>query len=621
MWEGTVTGLWLGVLHAFLLATGGLYVLVDPIEIGVSVGRYAGLFGLIGAAIGLVVGMLLALDTRFRKLTHRQPLRPAPALLLAAYAGVWLVFLADDRIGRQVVAPTLAVLAALSLLVLFLTFLWLGKFKPRSRAVSVPASKVFLTLVLTGLLYSAAAIVRPAVVTPPVDESTAASDSTRQQAALRFSEQARGRKNKRWNLLLLTIDTLRADHLGMYGYTRLTSPVLDALAQDGIRFDRAFCPRPKTSPSVATILTGTWPARHGVHGAMQRLADDNETLAEYLQAGGWRTGAVITNGNLYPTFAFDQGFQSYAYGHSGEAAAGLSIDWLEANATSVEPWFLWVHYTNPHAPYSPPPPFDTMFGEGTSSPSSLERQIQLYDGEIRYTDTEIGRILQWIDERGLRKNTLIVFTADHGESLGEHDYYFAHGLHPYEASARIPLVFSAPGAVPAGRTASTLVTAADILPTILDALGETRPIAVQGQSLLPIVTGLADDGKRSFVMIEAGYNAHSETGQTLALRRATSKYVHRLRDWAIRPQGPTALFWTFNSRLEGGLRPDELYDLETDPGETLNLLGRSPARSRAERRILRGYAAGVYASGRRSTTAPGELDRKTYESLKSLGYL
>jgi arylsulfatase A-like enzyme len=609
-WEGLLTGLLVAVVHIELLASGGLFVLVDASDVARSVARYTGLFALAGGAIGLVIGMLLIPDTRFRNLTFRQPIRPAPLVVIVLYAGPWLVFLTEDIAGRQALRTAVLTFAVVLVLLLIAVFVWLGRFHPKAASFFVPRRSLGILTIACAALYFLPMLKAPEARPAEAMLPTSPLDALRADS---FGA------TERWNLLLLTVDTLRADHLGMYGYYRDTSPVLDALSKSGVRFDSALCPRPKTSPSFATIMTGTHPARHGIHGAMQRLAADNETLAEYLQSAGWKTGAVITNGNLYPTFAFDQGFQNYAYGHGGEEAAGLSLEWLDQNAQSDEPWFLWVHYTNPHVPYSPPPPYNTMFT--AAGATHLEQQVALYDGEIRFTDHELGRILAWLDASGQRDRTLIVFTADHGESLGEHDYYFAHGLHPYEPSSRIPLVISAAGVVPARRTTDAMVAAVDILPTILDALGIETLDDVQGRSFLPLAIGLSDEAPRDFAMIEAGYGGHSEAGETIALRRPSTKYVHRLRSWAMMPPGLATVFWTVNARIEGGLRPDELYDLESDPLETDNILTKRRSLSLEERRILRAYAAEVYSSGRRHATAPEALDPKTYQSLKNLGYL
>lgn len=620
LWEGLFTGLLLGIVHTLLLYRAGLYVLVGPFEMATSVARYLALFSFAGAGIGLVVGLFLAVPTNLQKLTYPQPVRPASLLAVVAYGLAWTVFVVDDRFGRQMVAPTVSVFIGILLLLFVMIVLWTGRFHPRRRKVTAPVKATFYLLLIMAAFYISPMLIRGGAVPAGPPRATSELERLRPDAVKTFTDHAaRFRRSKRWNVLLLTIDTLRADHLGMYGYDRNTSPVLDTLATMGVRFDRAYCPRPKTSPSFATILTGTWPARHGITGAMQRLTDDNETLAEYMRSAGYTTGAVITNGNLYPAFGFDQGFDSYAFGQSGEANADLALEWLGANADPDTPWFLWVHYTNPHAPYNPPAPFDTLFGKAPEG--SLERYIQLYDGEIRYTDTEIGRILEWLKKRMLHDNTLVVFCADHGESLGEHNYYFSHGLHPYEPSARIPLVLSAQGMLPRDRSSDAVIAAVDILPTILDAMDIPTGEEIQGQSFLPLALGLSEAGPRDYALIEAGYGVHAEAGETIALRRGSTKYVHRLRQWALYPHGPKTVFWTINAKIEGGLAPDELYDLDTDPQELDNILMERREFSMAEQKLLRAFAAQLYSSGRHGTIDPKKLDPKTVESLKSLGYL
>jgi arylsulfatase A-like enzyme len=387
------------------------------------------------------------------------------------------------------------------------------------------------------------------------------------------------------------------------------------LAASGVRFDHAIVQRPKTSPNVATILTGAYPVSHGVHQVMHALPAFNLTLAEILSDAGWHTGAVITNGNLYPEFQFDQGFETYEYGHkNAREGADKARAWLDERGTD-QPWLLWVHATDPHWPYDPPEPWRSRLAQAGAD--AHQDAVDRYDGEIAFADHETGRILAWLHEHPqIAERTLVVFTADHGESLGEHDYSYEHGLHPYEPSVHVPLLISFPKRVPTGQVREPVVGSVDIVPTILDALQVPVPPTVQGESLLPLVLGLRNESPRGFAFLEAGYGEHIGPGRTRALRTRTRKYVRRLKEWAIAPR-LGSLIWTFDAALEGGLAADECYDLVADP-EELHSLGFDPALRDSVDAFHRELARQARDNGGRE---PGELDEKTEASLRSLGYI
>lgn len=637
--DGLVTGSALGLVHAMILASGGLYATTGCAELLASFARYAGLLGLTGGLMGLVAGAALALlGERWARG------RPSPSgfLLPILYVLAWIFLGAKGALGLGA-ALTVTVVVALILLGALTGFLWvLVRRRTAAGPAGGPAGRTGLptwSLVVLVIADLVLYVVPLAATTPVPDLDRGALDGMRleplrERARERFAEQ-------RWNLLLLTVDTLRADHMGCYGYLRETTPAIDRLSRSGVLFEHAICQRPKTSPSFATILTGTYPLRHGIHRCLEVLEDWNLTMAEILSEAGWHAAAVITNGNLYPEFGFDQGFGTYLYGHMGAAAGtDLSLAWLEEHGHTEEPWFLWIHHTDPHTPYEPPAPYDGLFAGGAKAGDGHDREVHprevhpykagtererktdLYDGEIRYTDDQLGRILEWLEARGPLDRTLVVFTSDHGESLGEHDYYYEHGLHPYEPSGRIPLIFFAPGVIPSGKISPAVVGAVDLLPTLLDALGVPVPSEVQGHSFLPAVVGLAEMGPRDFAFLEAGYGPHIGPGRTQALRRIATKYVQRLTLWARYPQDPVTIFWTIDACLEGGLASDELYDLRTDPGETVNLLKERPDLARRELQMIRAFTM------QSASELPEELDLdqsklapETLESLKSLGYI
>ncbi|MCI0411095.1 MAG: sulfatase, partial [Acidobacteria bacterium] len=339
----------------------------------------------------------------------------------------------------------------------------------------------------------------------------------------------------------------------IHGYQRHTSPFLDSLASQGVVFEWAFAEKPRTSPSIASILTGTYPRRHGIHNTYEVLAPEHLTLAEVLRDAGYETGAVVTNANLYPVYGFDQGFRRYVYGaHDARQQTDRALAWLEAKP--AEPFFLWVHYIDPHRPYSPPAPYDRLYlmdqrGSGEDrAQAGLSRRVSArsrgsdvegsgsridwqivepemdfthhiarYDGEIRYTDDAIRKLSETFERRGVLDRTLLVFTADHGESFGEQGI-FGHGPTAHDSNARIPLFFRFPGRLAAGLRVQAVVGGVSISPTILDLLGLPRPPTVQGESLAGWMQAHATHPADTFAVTEAGMGPHIHRGIQQSLR-------------------------------------------------------------------------------------------------------
>ncbi|HEX5044953.1 MAG TPA: sulfatase [Candidatus Polarisedimenticolaceae bacterium] len=431
------------------------------------------------------------------------------------------------------------------------------------------------------------------------------------------------------SVLLITVDTLRADHLGAFGGKRDTSPNIDALAREGVRFDAAIAQWPKTTPSVTSLLTGTYGSRHGVvRKARQRVPAEHLLLPELLREAGYRSAAVLTNGNLGREFGFAQGFDTFRPlgAERAERVSDGAVAWLRSEGGKPGKFFLWLHYLDPHAPYRPPAPYDRMYvgdrfyapqrvlpldqdregGLGSipfeaALPASQEAAyyVAQYDAEIRYTDAQIGRVLRELEALGLDGNTLVVFTADHGESLGEHDYWFQHGMLPYEDCLRVPLVLRGPKLGPP-RVVTAPVELIRILPTVLDYAGLPPSPQAQSQSLLPL---LRDPSPRwpQVAYAEAGY---ADDYQRI-LRGERYKLV---------------LVPSAEDRAEMAGTQFELYDLAADPGETRNLLAERPEVARALARDLLGWMETAGARG----TATGEtvaLDEHADEQLRSLGYV
>jgi arylsulfatase A-like enzyme len=324
------------------------------------------------------------------------------------------------------------------------------------------------------------------------------------------------------NVLLVTIDTLRPDHLSSYGYPRKTSPSIDELAAKGVSFDLAFTYWPKTRGSFAAMFTSLYSSQHGLTVRERDLPDFNQTMAETFQKAGYRTAAAVDNGNLDPSLGFAQGFDEY------------EASWLRAETESERteiitrfgeeflarrderPFFLWLHYVNPHTPYEPPEDLlesfrdDGIVARGTPLPEVVgfhggvnrnlaERAganvrswgdyVDRYDAEILFADQQVGRVLKALEASAWASATAVVLTSDHGESLGEHDYFFDHGDDLFNPSLRVPLILSFPGILPPGERVSGAVSTLDVFPTILDLAQVSFPPGLMGKSVLPLVRG------------------------------------------------------------------------------------------------------------------------------------
>jgi arylsulfatase A-like enzyme/cytochrome c-type biogenesis protein CcmH/NrfG len=394
------------------------------------------------------------------------------------------------------------------------------------------------------------------------------------------------------NIVVITIDTLRADHLGCYGYAQIRTPNIDALAADGARFERAYTVVPVTLPSHTVIFTGTYPMLSGIHDfGANKLNPQQPTLATVLKQNGYATGAVIGAAVLDSRFGLNQGFDFY-YDHfdfsrleesnldemerPGNVVADLALDWLGKN--SQKKFFLWMHLYDPHFPYRPPEPY------------SREYATHPYDGEIAFADEQVGRLLHFLKERGLYKNTVIVLSGDHGESLGEHGEK-THGFFIYNATMHVPLIIRLPGDS-APLLVSDPVSLVDLMPTILAAVGLDSPAQVQGRSLLPSLHGKPSGLGRSLY------------GET---------FLPRLHfNWSELRGAENAKYHFIDAPHS------ELYDLTKDPGEVHNLISEKKAVAEEMRSQLTGLIR-EYSAGKEMAEKTG-LDPALMERLKSLGY-
>lgn len=438
----------------------------------------------------------------------------------------------------------------------------------------------------------------------------------------------------RLNILLITIDTLRADHLGAYGYDRPTSPNLDRLAREGILFWRAASQWPKTTPSFASMMSSTWPHTNGlIRTTALRMPDRFLMLAELLKAGGYDTRAAVANPNLATVFNFDQGFDTYldvwkdAERRRTESVTQHGIELLR-DTSGKRPFFYWLHYFDPHARYEPPARFarlfvnDKHFDPTWRVPLQRERRKDLggipttanlgndtrvdyyvakYDAEIRAVDEQVGILLKELERRGLADKTLVVVTADHGESLGDHNYFFEHGRFPYDSCVRVPLIVRGPGTGAPGRIVRSPVGLIDLAPTLLDLAGLPANPEAQGKSLRRLLDGERVGGSRwAFTYTESGYAKDYQRSITSERYKLVS--VPDPEDRKV---------------MQG--RDLELYDLQRDPGETRNVIDEQPKVAEAMKKQLDRWIA---ESGAPSE-APAEvtLDKQTEEELRSLGYL
>jgi choline-sulfatase len=394
------------------------------------------------------------------------------------------------------------------------------------------------------------------------------------------------------NVVVITIDTLRPDHLGCYGDKQIHTPNIDALAADSARFERAYTAVPVTLPSHTVIFTGTYPMLSGVHDfAANKLSPTQPTLTSVLKENGYTTGAVIGSAVLDSRFGLNHGFDFY-YDHfdfnrlqesnldemerPGNVVADLTLDWLSKNYQKK--FFLWMHLYDPHYPYRPPVPYSEQYKD------------RPYDGEIAFADAQVGRLIEFLKNKGLYQNTLIILSGDHGESLGEHGEK-THGFFIYNATLHVPLIIHFPGGMHA-KTVANLVNLADLMPTALDVLKIQIPAQVQGQSLLPLMSPKKEDNARSLYAETFLPRLHFNWSE---LRGVETKTYHFID--APKP---------------------ELYDLRKDPGETHNLFAEKKAVTE-EMRVRLANLIQQYTAGQELAEKTG-LDPALMERLKSLGY-
>jgi arylsulfatase A-like enzyme len=446
-------------------------------------------------------------------------------------------------------------------------------------------------------------------------------------------------------VFLITVDTLRADHMGIYGYPRQTSPALDRLAQQGVTFTNAVAQWPKTGPSLASIFTGRYPKTTGLtHRAAQQIPDEYLTLPELFQSAGYSTLGVVSNAVLSAELGWSRGFDEFLETWKLGGAVSddpvehrrwvtaplvnqLAIPALERHVES-ERLFVWLHYSDPHAPY--------LLPEGTVDPfldDAFDTQDQLienelpparaidderrlgfyvasYDANILVTDTYIDAILEHLESLGLLEEALVIFTSDHGEGLGEHDELFEHGREPYNTTVHVPLFITYTGVTRAGRQIENPTELLDLYPTLRDLLQITDgPEGLEGSSLVPFLGPMGAVDKEA---LKPFRYAFSEAGGGQMLWR----HYRSVQDgrWKL-------VFHPAVERKDRELPPAfELYDLESDPLETENLAGQHEEEFERLRKALSEWMESTPETGLIDPDSDA-YSEETLNALRALGYL
>jgi len=600
--SAAVAGLSAGVLAAIAAK------LLKRRSLGIALGVGLAWSGILGYR-----GNLLSLQPSWGN-THELPLKPilGGAAAAAVLVGVVAYVVSRTRLGRiRYSLPMLIVLA-------------------------VAAAALFLS--------RPAAPAAPAALLPP--SASAADFQTPLDRA-------------RTNVLLVSIDTLRADHTTPYGYARDTTPQIQALADRGVLFEHCTAQRTSTAGSMPTLFTGMYPPTHRVFNNGNVLQDFNLTLAEMLADEGFVTAGIDSNPACGDRYGFNQGFAHFAMAaadvpkeemEESREVTRVALEWLEANRSGR--FFLWVHYKDPHAPYIVPREYRELYLHDPLSSANKHKEIPIgrgsphgsikptavvensrdvdfyiaqYDAEIRYTDDNLAPLFEALGRWGLTENTLVILTADHGEGIGEHDYYFAHGDDCHESTAHVPLVVAHPR-LRQGARVPTPVSLVDVVPTIREVLGLTEGPLMQGQSFAGALVGEGQFEARPYHFTMGsyrnGYMSH-------AVRNGRYKLIHDVDErWIyldVEVEG-LARRWrrgvfTLGDKYRCRVMQPELYDLMQDPLETRNLAGTGlPVEQELADRLW-DWQATSYAAGESRGVAAAEMSREDIEAMRALGYV
>jgi arylsulfatase A-like enzyme len=435
-----------------------------------------------------------------------------------------------------------------------------------------------------------------------------------------------GEKRPPPNILLVTVDTLRADRLKCNGYPITTSPTVDALAERGLCFTRCIAHASSTAPALASVMTGLYPSEAGVPSNAMALSDSVETLALAMKRNGFHTSAYVSNFILQPRWRFQRGFEhydakmidseanrSFVVERNAEKTTDAALKGLEKQAKAARPFFLWIHYNDPHGPYTPPeeflapseryaensktlPALDSNWGmHGIPAYQLIEEKKETafyssrYDGEVRFFDSQLGRLIHRLEQLDLLKNTVVVFTADHGESMGEHGYWYSHEQDLFNELIRVPLILAVPGVPPAKRNEP--VCHIDLFPTLLTLAGvdDPDPESYRGKDLL------------SPKPLPDNRPIYSET---LFIAKRTFMRSLTLGRWKL-------------IRSTNNSVPPALFDLDGDPEEKNNLYQERPKVAQNMMKILK---AEEKRASPENISEPLDLTDEEKEALKALGY-
>jgi arylsulfatase A-like enzyme len=465
-----------------------------------------------------------------------------------------------------------------------------------------------------------------------------------------------GQAEDRPNIILITMDTTRADHLSCYGYHKNTSPHLDKIASESVVFKNAYAPSPWTLPSHASIFTGMYPARHGAHNDWEKmksnwprkLSTQHKTLAEILAAHGYRTAGVIGSRVCHSFFGLAQGFEYYddtlisvlpalkyftlfkilsrwiplddiaaRQGLNGCRIAPqinkIVFSWLEKHYQS--PFFLFINYFDPHIPYIPPDQYFQIFREGENAETIESKKykrdlLAQYDGEIAYLDYHMAKLFERLKELNIYDTTMIIITSDHGEYFGEHDFWI-HGHELYEEVLKIPLIIKYPSSHPKKGVSLNRVSLVDIMPTILNFLKLPLPKDLQGINLF--------EGT-SRVMAEIYLHKYTTLIDLFVDRYVKDKRFRKENRFARELK---ALFLDnykyIKEHTEESKGQEELYDIGNDPQESLNLIDTMPEKAKEMEMKLMEWLP--HGESRKDVDETVKLDKATEEALRVLGYI
>ncbi len=421
------------------------------------------------------------------------------------------------------------------------------------------------------------------------------------------------------NLVLIVVDTLRADHLSSYGHTRETSPALDAIAREGVRFEACRSTSSWTMPSVASLITGLPPSTHGAENFQRLLPQEATTLAEVLGGAGYRTAGVVSHTLVGERYGYDQGYGHFsedeALGSRHISTPGVterSAEWLRANAGVEKPFFLFAHYFDPHSDYLPHKDFDWAPEQGLGrvrpgmafetlrmhidelNDEELDYLTSVYDEEIRLTDRGIGELMELLEEMGVADNTLVVITADHGEEFLDHGWW-GHVVALYDEVVRVPLVLRGPGVQP-GLVVDQAVSNLSLMPTLLELLDLKPPVGMPAPSLAPLLRGDDFDPGPSFFEVEVDLRKGARGARLQGVVRGNQKLIRDSKTGVL-----------------------QLFDLSQDPLEKTDLSQIQPESVAELLSLLDDYLS--HSKAARLEVQDMELSGDERSELEDLGYI